>query len=175
LKPSARFVAACIAERSAPLPRWKRLAGGFSRLTSPYICARKEGCYDDPASVRFTAHIARGPLGAPVQQPPRLRNASEIGVLARHPPASSSRVRWASGGLAVGAVTSESHGRRSPRAGRIAGAARPRLHGAFVGGAGDVTLRSIARQSLHRMPACQQCGGRRNAAPRWHRGREKQE
>jgi hypothetical protein len=36
----ARFMAAYIAERSAPLPRWKRLAGGLSRLTFPYTCAR---------------------------------------------------------------------------------------------------------------------------------------
>jgi hypothetical protein len=37
----ARAAAACKAERSAPLPRCKWLSGKLSRITFPYICARK--------------------------------------------------------------------------------------------------------------------------------------
>jgi hypothetical protein len=37
------FFAACTAERSAPSPRWKSLAGGLSRLKFR-ICAQEKTC-----------------------------------------------------------------------------------------------------------------------------------
>jgi hypothetical protein len=41
LKSKANVLAACIAERAMPLPLWKWLDGGLSRLTFQSPCERK--------------------------------------------------------------------------------------------------------------------------------------
>jgi hypothetical protein len=47
--------------------------------------------------------------------------------------------------------------------------------GALIVGAGDVTSRSTASQSLHRKPDSQQSVERRKASPRWYQVREQYE
>jgi hypothetical protein len=110
LKLTARFIAACIAERSAPLLRWKKLASWLFRHTFPYMCALRACRRRCIGAFKLTRSMR--PHGVPVQQPPRLPNAPAFGVPVRHPPC----LRAAFAGPLVGAQLGQ------PRRNRAAGA-----------------------------------------------------
>jgi hypothetical protein len=75
-----------LAERSAPITRWKRLAGGLTGKRAR-ICAQEKTCGQRCIGA-FDCTQSKKSLGVPVQQPPYLLNASAVGFTGR-----TSRVR----------------------------------------------------------------------------------